>query len=72
MDRALQSVMYGLWIVGLVGMATAIGIFSGWVADGWMGAATGGIVGYGSGALLSQAPSLFFDFLSGLLTFLGD
>ncbi len=42
MDRASQSVMYGLWIVCLVGMATAIGIFSGWEANGWMGAATGG------------------------------
>ncbi len=32
-------------------------------SNGWMGAATGGIVGYGSGALLSQAPSMFFDLL---------
>ncbi|NRP19420.1 hypothetical protein LPJGGPFB_02676 [Ensifer adhaerens] len=32
MDRALRSVMYSLWIVCLVGMATAIGIFSGWEA----------------------------------------
>lgn len=63
MDRALRSVTYGLWIVGLVGTATAIGIFSGWEATGWTGAATGGIIGYGSGSLLSQAPSVFFDLL---------
>ncbi|OOG67617.1 hypothetical protein B0E45_23530 [Sinorhizobium sp. A49] len=68
MDRASQSVMYGLWIVCLVGMATAIGIFSGWEANGWMGAATGGVVGYGGGALISQAPSLFFDLLFALLS----
>lgn len=52
MVRALQSVMYGLWIVGLVGMATAIGIFAGWEANAWMGAATWGVIGYGGGALL--------------------
>lgn len=72
MDRALRSVIYGLWIVGLVGMATAIGVFSGWELDGWTGAVLGSVVGYGSGALLSQAPSLFFDALSGLPAFLGD
>ncbi|WP_312362450.1 hypothetical protein [Ensifer sp.] len=72
MDRALRSLIYGLWIVGLVGMATAIGIFPGWEAGGWTGAATGGVIGFGSGALLSQAPSLFFDLLYGLLAFLAD
>lgn len=63
MINGLQSVFYSIWVVSVVGMATAIGIAFGWQAHGLVGAATWGCLGYCGGALLSQAPSLLFDLL---------
>ncbi|MGH6806059.1 MAG: hypothetical protein ACREEJ_04295 [Ensifer adhaerens] len=63
MFKTLQSVMHGIWVVSIVGMATAIGIAFGWQDHGWVGAAACGFVGYCAGALLASSPSLFFDLL---------